>query len=69
MRNKRIFNNTDDSYEIYIAKKVVELAKKEQKSTKESHIGYYLIDEGLQKLYLTLGIKSKIQNKPIYIWN
>ena len=55
---KEIASKTKIS-EIYIAKKVVELAKKEQKSTKESHIGYYLIDEGLQKLYLTLGIKKE----------
>lgn len=45
--------------EIYIAKKAVELAKKESKGTKESHIGYYLIDNGKQKLYLELGIKKQ----------
>lgn len=49
--------------EIYISKKVVELAKKESIGTKESHIGYYLIDEGKQKLYLELGIKKQDENQ------
>lgn len=55
---KEIASKTKIS-EIYIAKKVVELSKKEQKGSKESHIGYYLIGDGLQKLYLTLGIKKE----------
>lgn len=44
--------------EIYIAKKVVELAKQECIGTKENHIGYYLIGEGIKKLYQTLEINK-----------
>ena len=48
--------------EIYIAKKALELAKenaKEDKIIKQSHIGYYLIDEGKKELY------KKLQQKEI----
>ena len=54
--------------EIYIAKKALLLAKEQKESkndqeeqneniNKKAHIGYYLIDEGKQKLYETLGQK------------
>ncbi len=51
--------------EIYISKKAVELAKKESIGTKESHIGYYLIDDGIQKLYLELGVKKQEEGQKI----
>ena len=44
--------------EIYIAKKIIELANEERTKTKEKHIGYYLIDEGTEKLYKKLGYKN-----------
>lgn len=38
--------------EIYIAKKALELASNENdKTSKKAHIGYYLIDEGINSLY------------------
>ena len=39
--------------EIYISKKILELAekKKNENRKKESHIGYYLIDKGINELY------------------
>ena len=56
--------------EIYIAKKALELAKKEkeenktQELSKKDHIGYYLISDGKEKIYEILGIKqSKIIKK------
>ena len=49
--------------EIYIAKKVIELAN-DAKAEREKHIGYYLIDKGIVILKEKLGIKSKsIKNK------
>ncbi len=49
--------------EIYIAKKVLELCKESKLGTKESHIGYYLIDEGRKELFEKLEIKeNKIKN-------
>ncbi len=46
--------------ELYIAQKALELAKQEKQEevTKESHIGYYLIAEGKQKLYKILKDKE-----------
>jgi len=53
--------------EIYIAQKALLLAKEENKNheniNKKAHIGYYLIDEGKQKLYEVLGQKPKINLK------
>ena len=43
--------------EIYIAKKLLQLAEKEPKGTKQNHIGYYLIDKGKALLYQELGYK------------
>ncbi|MFR2533778.1 MAG: GH36-type glycosyl hydrolase domain-containing protein [Clostridia bacterium] len=45
--------------EIYIAQKVLELAKNKEQiqgKTKEAHVGYYLIDKGKIQLYKTLHI-------------
>ncbi len=51
--------------EIYIAQKVIELAEKRESGTKEAHIGYYLISDGIPKLYESLGLKKKdaVQSK------
>ena len=62
--------------EIYIAKKVLELASNGNENTKEAHIGYYLIDKGKHKLYKVLqqnGEKIKENNSKakyyiILIW-
>ena len=57
--------------EIYIAKKLLELAQKSKEGSKENHIGYYLIDKGKTLLYQELGFRYKTiseQNKmKIYI--
>ena len=45
--------------EIYIAKKILELAQKATVGSKENHIGYYLIDKGKALLYQELGFKYK----------
>lgn len=45
--------------EIYIAKKVLELTNRGERNGRENHIGYYLISDGLKKLYDSLGVKSK----------
>ena len=47
--------------EIYIVKKALKLSMEGQENTKESHIGYYLISNGKQKLYEELGQKQKKQ--------
>ncbi len=47
--------------EMYIAKKALELAKKESLSSKQVHIGYYLIDKGANQLYDVLGYKTSRQ--------
>lgn len=57
-RIKEIANKTKIS-EIYIAKKVLSLAESAKNDGKQNHIGYYLISDGLQKLYESLGVKSK----------
>lgn len=44
--------------EIYIAKKTLELAKLHDIGTKQSHIGYYLIDNGINELYEALNYKA-----------
>ncbi len=51
--------------EIYIAKKVLELASKKDIGTKESHIGYYLIDKGKNELYDNLNYKASRDMNPI----
>ncbi len=43
--------------EIYISKKALEIAKENKGESKKSHIGYYLIDKGINELY------DKIQYK------
>ena len=45
--------------EIYIAKRLLELARNAREGSKENHIGYYLIDKGKSKLYQDLGFKYK----------
>ena len=62
--------------EIYIARKILEIAEeslKEEGKNKKSHIGYYLIDKGVNKLYNKLEYYTKKeeteQNKTkIYIF-
>ena len=44
--------------EIYITKKVLELAKTKPETSKEAHIGYYLIGKGENELYKMLNVKS-----------
>ena len=56
---KEIAKKTNMS-EIYVAKKVVELCSQAKKGEKESHIGYYLIDDGKEKLYKKLEYKEHI---------
>jgi len=56
---KEIAKKTNMS-EIYVAKKVIELCEKEEIGSKKSHIGYYLIDEGKEKLYNKLEYKERI---------
>ena len=64
-------NNTKDYYrnkikeiskktkvsEIYIAKKILELAR--ENNGKKAHIGYYIIDKGIEKTYQELQYKAK----------
>lgn len=48
--------------EIYIAKKILELSKKnfeKEGQNKKAHIGYYLIDKGINKLYDKLEYTAK----------
>lgn len=52
--------------EIYIAKKLIELANN-AKISKQRHIGYYLIDKGVNTLNIALGGKSKIRTEIPYI--
>ena len=47
--------------EIYIAKKVLEIAKGKEVGSKQSHVGYYLIDKGIDELYERLNFKIKKQ--------
>ncbi len=50
--------------EIYIAKKALELAKNVQGKEKQSHIGYYLVDTGINQLYDVLQYRASRQMKP-----
>ena len=56
---KEIAKKTNMS-EIYVAKKVVELCSQAKNGERESHIGYYLIDDGKEKLYKKLEYKEHI---------
>ena len=49
--------------ELYVAKKLIELAKKHinEENRKKTHIGYYLISNGKEELLNTLGIKCEKQ--------
>lgn len=44
--------------EIYVAKKVLQIANEKEKNSKQSHIGYYLIDKGINELYDKLDYKT-----------
>ena len=58
---KEISSKTKIS-EIYITRKLLELANKDKEKGKKSHIGYYLIDEGIEELYKILGHKKRSSN-------
>lgn len=47
--------------EIYIARKALELSKQARADSKQAHIGYYLIDSGINELYEVLQYKSSRQ--------
>jgi len=56
--------------EIYIANKVLELSKEykvknNDKLSKKSHVGYYLIDKGIDELYSKLGIKNRYRGSMV----
>ena len=55
---KEIARKTNMS-EIYVAKKTIELCNQKSVGSKQSHIGYYLIDEGKNELYKKLEYKEK----------
>jgi len=61
---KEISNKTKIS-EIYISRKILELASNKELNSKQSHIGYYLIDKGINKLYDSLNYQKtkQISNK------
>lgn len=59
-RIKEISQKTKIS-EIYIARKIVEIASKKLENTKPSHIGYYLIDKGINELLESLNYKNSRQ--------
>ena len=50
--------------EIYITKKILELATTKEATSKEAHIGYYLIGKGENELYKTLNIKNSSKMSP-----
>lgn len=50
--------------EIYITKKVLEIARTKPEVSKEAHIGYYLIDKGENELYKSLNFKNANQMTP-----
>lgn len=50
--------------EIYIAKKALEIAKQKSIDSKQAHIGYYLIDKGINELYDVLQYKASRQMNP-----
>ena len=45
--------------EIYITRKLLEIASENSGKGKKSHIGYYLIDDGIDELYKALKCKKK----------
>lgn len=47
--------------EIYIAKKALELTQRADINNKQAHIGYYLIDKGINELYDVLQYKTSRQ--------
>lgn len=53
--------------EVYIANKVLELAKNATNEEKEKHVGYYLISDGIKDLYKLLQIRMKKPKKKLYI--
>lgn len=59
-RIKEIAKKTKIS-EIYIAKKALELAQKIEGTEKQAHVGYYLIDSGINELYNVLQYKTSRQ--------
>ena len=59
---KEIARKTNMS-EIYVAKKTIELCNQKNVGSRQSHIGYYLIDEGKNELYKKLEYKEKTINK------
>ena len=59
---KEIARKTNMS-EIYVAKKTIELCNQKDVGSRQSHIGYYLIDEGKNELYKKLEYKEKTINK------
>lgn len=50
--------------EMYIAKKVIALAREQEKGTKASHIGYYLIRQGINSLYEALEYRQAKEMTP-----
>ena len=51
--------------EIYIARKMLELAQENlQETTKKTHIGYYLIDNGINELYEKLEYTNRKEKTP-----
>ena len=56
-RIKEISRKTKIS-EMYIAKKLLELAQCGEQSSKNSHIGYYLVGKNVNTLYKKLSFKS-----------
>ena len=59
--------------EIYITRKVLELANTKNVGSKEAHIGYFLIDKGINELYEVLKYKENkktdLKDKAkFYIW-
>lgn len=63
-RIKEISQKTKLS-EVYIATKMLELAEKNIDKNKKSHIGYYLIDNGINELYEILHCKISKPKKPL----
>jgi len=68
---KELSKKTEIS-EIYITSKALELANKNSKDEKKSHIGYYIIDKGLTDLKKELNIKENFlsdlkQREKLYI--
>lgn len=63
---KKISKKTKIS-EIYISKKILELAKKYENTgeKKKTHIGYFLVSDGINELISKLQIKDNFKKKPI----